>query len=318
MNVLLTSAGRRVELLRILQEDLEHTTGGIVVAADASEDAPCMHLAPRRVLLPRVQHAEFPDALLGAIVEHDIGLVVPTIDTELAVLATLRSDIEARGARVLLSGSQTIAIAGDKAATHDYFVKASLPHPRQWSAPQVLDVVDEVAFPVFVKPRRGSASIGVILVNSAEHLRAVLKSDSLVQEVAPGQEFTVDIWVDHAGAVRSSVARRRIAVRGGEVEKGVTERCDAVIETAVRAAEALPDAFGPLTIQVFVDGEDVRLIEINARYGGGFPLAWAAGARTTRWAIQFGSGLPPSPAAFDWKADVKMLRYDQSVFMDAS
>jgi carbamoyl-phosphate synthase large subunit len=60
------------------------------------------------------------------------------------------------------------------------------------------------------------------------------------------------------------------------------------------------------------------LIEINARFGGGFPLAWAAGARTTRWAIQFGAGLPPLPAALDWKSEVKMLRYDQSVFMDAS
>jgi len=75
MNVLPTSACRRVELLRCLPEDLDHTTGGIVIAADASEDAPCMYLASRRGLLPRLQPAEFSSVLLGVTAEHDAGFV---------------------------------------------------------------------------------------------------------------------------------------------------------------------------------------------------------------------------------------------------
>jgi carbamoyl-phosphate synthase large subunit len=316
VNILLTSAGRRVELLRILETDLRELTGGMVVAADASADAPCMHLAARAVQVPRLDDAEFASALLATIREHRIGLVVPTIDTELPVLDGLRADIEACGARVLLSGPQTIAIAGDKLETHRFLQEAELPHPRQWSAESVQGVIHELDYPVFVKPRHGSASIGVVLVRSEQHLRAILELDLLVQELASGQEFTVDVWVDEGGMVSSCVARRRISVRGGEVEQGVTEHRADVLDAAARVAQALPDAFGPLTVQVFADGDEVRIIEINARYGGGFPLTWAAGARTTRWAIQFGCGLRPAPDALAWDSGVKMLRYDESIFLD--
>jgi len=315
VNVLLTSAGRRVELLRILQSDLQHLGGGTVVVADASVDAPCMQIADRGVQVPRLDDTDFGSALLGAVVEHGIGLVVPTIDTELKVLAELRPQLEDRGAQVLLSGPETISIAGDKLETSRFLTAGGFPHPQQWSADEALVVASQLPFPVFVKPRRGSASVGVVLVNSEEHLRAVLRPDHLVQKVAPGVEYTVDAWVDSAGAVRSCVARRRISVRGGEVEKGVTERHGAVLDLAADVVVGLPDAFGPLTVQAFADGDDVRIIEINARYGGGYPLAWEAGAKTTRWAIQFGHGRTPEPAELAWADGVKMLRYDQSVFV---
>lgn len=317
MNVLLTSSGRRVELLRNLQQDLEELGGGVVIAADASSDAPTMHLAERSVRLPRLDDPGFAEALLQVLEEQRIDLVIPTIDTELPILFSMRDHIAATGARLLLSGPSTIELAGDKTLTAEFLAGHGIPHPLQWTATEAADRAPDLPYPVVVKPRHGSASIGVRVVAGPLELQASLGPDAIVQQVATGDEFTVDLWVDGDGAVRSSVARRRITVRGGEVEKGVTERNAAVLRIAETVAESLPDAFGPLNVQVFADQDVLKVIEINARYGGGFPLSWRAGARTTRWALQFGRGVPADPEDLAWREGVRMLRYDESVFVEA-
>jgi carbamoyl-phosphate synthase large subunit len=317
VNVLLASSGRRVELLRILQHDLEELGGGVVVAADASQDAPTMHLAELAVQLPRLGENGFPDALIQALDKYGIGLVIPTIDTELPVLCSLRDEIAAAGARLLLSGPRTIEVAGDKIMTAEFLDLHGIPGPVHWTSTSALELAQGLPYPVIVKPRGGSASVGVRVVTDPVALHSLLGPDAIVQEIATGDEFTVDVWIDAEGSVRSSVARRRISVRGGEVDRSVTERNEGVLRIAETVARCLPDAFGPLNIQVFADGDVLKVIEINARYGGGFPLSWRSGARTTRWALQFGLGAEPRPQELPWREGVRMLRFDESVFIDA-
>jgi carbamoyl-phosphate synthase large subunit len=141
----------------------------------------------------------------------------------------------------------------------------------------------------------------------------------VVQEVAPGSEHTVDVLVLSDGRCAGAVPRRRIAVRAGEVEKGVTVRDPAVEDLARRVAEALPGAYGVLNVQIFVDPAqgDMRVIEINARYGGGFPLAFEAGAHYPAWTIEEILGRPSS-VTDHWRAGLVMLRYDDAVFAEAA
>ena len=89
-----------------------------------------------------------------------------------------------------------------------------------------------------------------------------------------------------------------------------------------RVCAALPGAFGTIIVQVFVDGPpddaatDLAVIEINARYGGGFPLALEAGADFPRWQLEELLGLPSTAAADAWRDGLVMLRYDAAVFVD--
>lgn len=317
-NVLLSSAGRRVEFLRCLQADLrELEIPGKVIATDDSSLTSAGMLAEAFEVVPQVDDPRYLDVLLEVIERHRVGLVVPTIDTELQVLADAADQLRARGIAVLSSGSETVRISSDKTATHRFFVEAGLPCPRQWSAEEAIELADTLPYPVIIKPRRGSSSVGVELIADASRLRTALRADDrLVQSLAPGREYTVDVWVDGQGEPRVAVPRRRIETRGGEVSKGITERHPQVIDLAERIARNLPDAYGPLTIQIFADGASVEAIEINARYGGGYPLAWEAGARTTRWAIQAALGHPAHPSEFAWRDGLLMLRHDVSVFVE--
>ncbi|HEY7069470.1 MAG TPA: ATP-grasp domain-containing protein [Acidimicrobiales bacterium] len=313
--VLVSSAGRRVELLRGFRAALGATgLDGRVLAADRSWYSSAFHEADEGLLVPSCDDDAFVPAVLDLCDKYAVDLIVPTIDTELAAYAAARERFAAAGVTVAVSGPEAVAIAADKVRTHAWLVEHGLPTVRQAG----IDEVQGWPFPLVVKPRFGSAGIGVAVVRDAAELDVAARGgEVVVQEVAPGHEHTIDVLVDRAGRCVSAVPRRRLEVRAGEVSKAVTVRSAALEDVAARVGEGLPGAYGPLTVQVFA-GEDggLAVIEVNARFGGGFPLAREAGADHPRWLVEEVAGLPSTADRGAWRAGLVMLRYDAAVFVD--
>lgn len=320
-NVLLSSAGRRVELLDLLRETARNLDiDPWVIALDAGDRTPAGTLADQLVRVPRADDPSYPAALEDIAKQHAPALLVPTIDPELPVLARMRPRLAELGVHTLISSAEAVRICGDKSTTAAHLAAHRVPHPRSLDGTAALEAADELGYPVIVKPRRGSSSVGVAEVADPRALRRSLRTDPdawLVQSRCSGPEHTVDVWVDRTDEVRSVVARRRLAVRGGEVSQGRTEDRRDVCEVAAAAVQTLPGAYGPLTVQVMAGDAGPEVIEINARLGGGYPLAYAAGAQTLRWGMQDALGIPNDPPAFQPRAGVTMLRYDRSVFVEA-
>lgn len=314
--VLLSSAGRRVALMEAIRHDLRSLDpSGRVVATDMSLLTSAGHAADALEPVPAIGDTRFVPALLEICQRHAVDLLIPTIDTELAVLASSRDRFADSGTDILISGPQTVAISLDKVATHEWLVANDLPTVGQRAAGTAVPDTEEWALPLLVKPRGGSASQGVRRVHERGDLDD-LGDDILVQTIAEGDEYTVDVWVDPDGTARCAVPRRRIEVRAGEVSKGITVRVPQVEDLARRIGDLLPDAYGPITIQIFFDGTASKVIEINARFGGGFPLAWQAGARLPLVALKHHLDLPVDEDDFSWRDGLVMLRYDAAVFVD--
>ena len=133
--------------------------------------------------------------------------------------------------------------------------------------------------PLIAKPRRVSASMGVSTISHFSELERAVRqrNDFIVQEIAQGDEYTINLFVDRTGNCLAAVPHRRIQTRGGEVAKGVTAKNAALIELGRQIAEALPGMRGALNVQCFLSPTgDIRIIELNARFGGGYPLAHQA------------------------------------------
>ncbi len=237
---------------------------------------------------------------------------MPTHDAELPLYAAARERFAEVGCTISVSGPETVAIGRDKRATHDWLVANDLPTVRQGTPADVLAEPDSWRWPLIVKPRAGSAAIGVRVIAAGGRIED--EPDLIVEECAAGVEHTIDLLIRRDGSCPIVVPRRRLEVRAGEVSKGVTVRHDALEALARRAAAALPDAYGVLNLQVFVDGDDLRVIELNARYGGGFPLAYEAGAHLPEWTIEEVLGRP-STIVDTWRDGLVMLRYDEAVFV---
>ncbi|MFA9478896.1 NeuD/PglB/VioB family sugar acetyltransferase [Phycisphaerales bacterium AB-hyl4] len=318
-NVMLSAAGRRVALLKLLQQSLsELRQDSYVVATDISRCSSAFQLAEVGCLVPSYSSADCLEQMLEICRTHAVRLIVPTIDPDLSFFSQHQRRFEQIGAQIMIGSVETIRICNDKQMTHDWLVAHDFPTMRQTSATALLDDASDWRFPLFAKPRRGSSSTGATVVRDINELRIVTAAgDYIVQELAAGQEYTVDVYVDRQGRCRCAVPRQRLETRGGEVSKGVTVRCEPVQELACHIAEALPGAWGVMNVQVFFDArtQAMQVCEINARFGGGYPLTHQAGAPMTRWMIREAQGLSIDAAKNEWAEGLVMLRYDEAVFV---
>lgn len=320
-NILISSAGRRVALVRYFQAALlELGMHGKVLAADLTAAASGWHAADHGAFAPRFATGQFIDQMLALCEREKISLLVPTIDTELPLYSYAKDKFASIGTTVAVSGPSAVLTCEDKKNTHQWLRELGMPVPRQGSISEILDApTGEWPTPLIVKPARGSSSINMRRIHQIENLRGLQHPEIMVAEtIAPGDEYTIDVYIDKEGEPRCAVPRMRLETRSGEVSKGMTVREPKLQQMAMEIASALPDAFGVINIQVFYDREsgELNVIEINPRFGGGYPLTHEAGATCTHWLIENCLDLPISCEMDLWRDGLVMLRYDDAVFVD--
>ena len=312
-NVLILSAGRRVSLLRGFQEAALAHKGCKIFAADAAPafSAAC-HAADASFKLPRVSDPEYKEALLALCDKNDIRLIVPTIDPELGVLSKMRAQLSARGIEALVCSTPLVDIFADKRATAAFFKEIGLPTPDLYAQ-------DTLHFPVFVKPYDGSLSAGAQLLMSEKDLTPAILQDekNIFCEYIDHRthaEFTCDLYFDHHGDLKCAVPRKRLEVRGGEVSKGEACKND-IVDQLFDCFAHLEGARGVLTVQLFRHEETGRsyYIEVNPRFGGGYPLTRCAGADFQAWLLREYLNGEAIDLFHDWRDGAIMLRYDAEI-----
>jgi len=318
VTVLLSSVGRRSQLIESFREALsELGVKGRVLGVDLKpEMAPAAYLVDQCFPVRHCCDSGFIDEVLRIAIEEKVCLIVPTIDTELPTYAANRQRFLEHGIAVAVSDLETISIACDKVETHRWLVANGFSTPRQGTPEEVVRSEVQWKFPLILKPRMGSASTGVRVVKSLATLRALAAGEQglIAQEMAEGDEYTVNVFVQNEQCV-CAVPHMRLETRGGEVSKGITVRNESLMQLATTIAEKLPGARGALNVQCFVDKDgSITIIEINARFGGGFPLANRAGAKFPLWLLEPLLGKPSTETA-EWLDGLLMLRYDDAVFI---
>jgi carbamoyl-phosphate synthase large subunit len=318
VNVLITAAGRRTSLVRAFVAEA-HKRGGRVFAGDVDPLAPALFLADDALRIPRTDDPVHVAGLLDIVEGHAIGLLVPTIDTDLPVLAANRAAFAARGCRVAVSSEAFVTITLDKHSTGQTFGAAGFRVPASWLPPLATSL--ELPARLFVKPRKGSASQHVYGIDR-DALDSVLRlvPDPIVQEALEGPEITIDALLDFDGRPLHFVPRRRIRTLAGESIQGVTLDHDRALEEWVGRVldrcSAL-GAAGPLTLQAFLTEQGPTLTEINPRFGGGFPLALAAGGAYPAWLLDLAAGETVQPRLGEYEPGLYMTRHHVERFTRA-
>jgi len=168
MNVILTCAGRRNYLLKFFQEALGN--GGKVFAGDATLEAPTLQEADESFVLPPINHSEYCDTLLDICQQNQVRLLIPLNDIELPYLAKQRARFLEIGTIPVVSSPEVIDICFDKFATFQFLQKLDISAPKTYlSLTEARAAIQQgkITFPLVVKPRWGSASIGSTRSNSA-------------------------------------------------------------------------------------------------------------------------------------------------------
>ena len=313
MKILFTSVGRRVELIQMFVQAAEELKKELILyGADMDATAPALQFCDEFVPVPRIKDEAYIPTLIEICKEKNIDALIPTIDTDLLVLAKNKEAFEQINTKVIVSDFEKIAICRDKRKTAEYFNEIGL------HAPITVDDVKKYnqGFPAFIKPLDGSSSINAFKASSQEELEMYAEQIKgyVIQPFVSGTEYTVDIFCDWEGNPVYITPRIRLAVRSGEVLKTEIRQDESIVEEMKQLVVDYKPC-GAITVQLIKDKEtNINwYIEINPRYGGGAPLSMKAGADSSKSVLQLIDG-----EKVDFKVNAAedgavFSRFDQSV-----
>lgn len=329
MRVLLTSVGRRNYLVSYFRS--ARYGGDIqVFGADVDYTAPGLAECDKAFVVPATHDQEYLPQLLALCREYDIDLLVPLSDLDVAVLAGSRKAFAECGVIALVLDEAQALLCSDKMRTFEALREAGIPTPETVEVSSEDDLATRTAglkFPVIVKPRFGSASVGLHACGAPHGLADAVKSTEaaiaasslaglhqsvqrpvLIQEKLEGEEVGLDVANDLDSNFRAASARRKLAMRAGETDKAETIPAEPFLEIA-RGLSALVAHRGNLDCDLFVDGDQMAVLEMNARFGGGYPFSHEAGFDLVSCLVAWAGGdlsvelRPPEPYVIAAKCD---------------
>lgn len=313
-NILVSSAGKRVELLLEFQRELKSRyPDGEVIAIDMNPAmSPACRMADRAFAVPRVSDNAFIDTLLSICETNNVCCVIPTIDTELQILSSAKEKFISRGIHLMVADMEFIATCRDKRKTMRLFDKLGIrnPEPRDKHNP---------VFPMFAKPYDGSLSTNIHVLRNQDDLTDEILNDPKLMfmeyiDKREYKEFTVDMYYGRDNHVKAIVPRERIEIRAGEVNKGAARK-NYLVSFLKERMDYMPGVVGCICIQLFFRDcdNDVVGIEINPRFGGGYPLSYYAGANFPELIVREYIGYESIDYNDGWHDNTVMLRYDSQV-----
>lgn len=316
INILILSAGRRVELVQCFQKAAKNLNiESNVVAGDCSDTAPALYFADKAYKLPLISDPYYIDSIVQACIEENIALIVPTIDTDLLLLAEQKSYIEEKtNAKVLISDIEVVKICRDKINTQRFLEKNNLKIPKMYSDEEISN--GDVSFPLFIKPKSGSSSINTFKVNDMNELNTYMSivEDPVIQNFMSGEEYTVDVFLDFESNIITIVPRLRIATRSGEISKGKIMKDQEIIDDVTRFMKLLKP-IGHITVQLMKTDKGIEYIEVNPRFGGGAPMSIQSGADSCEnlFRLLLGNKLEYNE---NYKENLTFVRFDNSICLD--
>ena len=318
MNILITSAGRRVSLIKAFKKALiNNNLNNKVFTTDLNpKNSPAAHFSDKSFKVGKFNELNYNSDLLKICLENNVKIIIPTLDTELNDLSFNYEMFSKEGIVIVISSNDLIKNFSDKISTSNFFKKIKVNTPKIYKS-------DDIKFPVFVKPISGSNSVGVYRASKISELKQsdlnseiMMFSEYIDHNVF--DEYTVDMYYDKKSNLICSVPRIRLKVVGGESNQGLTKKNE-VLDFVKKKFKYLDGARGCITLQLFSrsnDPSEILCIEVNPRFGGGYPFSYNAGADFPDLIIKEYILNQKLNYFETWKDNCLNLRYEEEVIIN--
>ena len=314
MNILVLSAGTRNKVVEYFKKALDGK--GKVIATDCSDLAPAIYEADESIIVPRIDAEGYLDVILNICREKKIDGVFSLIDPELSMLAAQKEAFLAVGTTPIISSAEAVETCFDKFKMYQLLIENGYKTAKSYVDKEVFyaDVeAGRVTYPVFVKPVKGSASINISKVFSHKEIDVLfeLYDDLMIQQYMDGTEYGADVYIDMiSGKVVSIFTKEKIKMRAGETDKSVSVKDEALFQLIERFAEQVGFR-GIIDMDIFkIDGE-YYISEVNPRFGGGYPHAYACGVNVPEQIIRNLEGKENPCTIGDYKEGIYMMKYNE-------
>lgn len=319
MNILILSAGTRDKVVQFFKTELHGE--GRVIATDCSNLAPAVYEADKFCLVPRINVPGYMEGILDICKEEGIDAVLSLIDPELSMVAEYADSFKEIGVTPVISDKSLVDMCFNKFEMAKEFEKQGLKTALCYlTVEEFKKARDEgkIDYPVFVKPVCGSASLHINKVSSDKELEGLFSmyDDLMIQEYMDGQEYGADVYIDMlSGKCTSIFIKKKIKMRAGETDKSVSVHIPELFDQITRFVEEVGFK-GIIDIDIFEINGTFYFSEINPRFGGGYPHAYACGVNVPAQIINNLKGNKNPVNIGDYKDGIVMMKYNEIMIKD--
>lgn len=291
--------------------------GDRIIATDLSNLAPALYVADAHYLVPRIDDLTYLDTILDICRKEKINAVTTLIDPEIELLAKNRACFEEIGIEVLAPYTETAELCFDKFKMYQYLTAHGVPTPDTWGDyASAMAAVESgsLAFPVFVKPRTGSGSVGARKVQNAETLKALCEADPslIIQRLMTG-DLDADVYIDTIShKAVSAFSKRKLETKIGGASKTISFKDEKLFDFIRRITDLLKFN-GPVDMDFFYQDGTYYLSEVNPRFGGAYLHAYGAGVDFIKLIKNNINGIENIPVFGNYEDDIVMMMYDSVV-----
>ena len=232
------------------------------------------------------------DWLRGVIKKHHVDMVIPGIEVDVQAWNESRTEIEEIGAKVLLNNSDLIKLCSDK---WNFYEKLQQTNPKLAIESRLSggfeNLKSDLGLPFLLKPRRGFASKGIVIVDSgevfAEHQNNL--GDIVMAQPIVGnneEEYTVSAFFDDESKLLCFMELKRKLSKEGFTEKAQVARL-AGAEEALRELAELLQPVGPTNFQFRIHNGQLKLLEVNPRISSATSIRTAFGYNESVMSVEY-------------------------------
>lgn len=319
MNILILSAGTRDKIVQYFKNEVG--ADGKVVATDCSNLAPAVYDADKFYLVPRITAPGYLEHILEICKKERIDGVFSLIDPELSLLAKEKDKFLEIGTVPIISPYDLVETCFDKYKMYQMLCKMQIPTGKCFLEKEAFyQAVEagEISYPVFVKPVKGSASMNINKVNSKAEIELLytLYDDLMIQEYMDGQEYGADVYIDMiSGKCTSIFVKKKIKMRAGETDKSVSFK-DEKLFAMLRDFVERCGFCGMIDIDIFEIGGTYYISEVNPRFGGGYPHAYACGVNMPKQVLENLACRENEPDIGNYLEYICMMKYNEIAVKD--
>jgi carbamoyl-phosphate synthase large subunit len=281
MNLLILSCGTRNKVVQYFKEAFKGY--GDIICTDCSPYAPALYDADRHYIVPRITEPGYMDVIFDICKKENIKGVLSLIDPELSLIAKYEKEFGKLGVTVIESSYELCERTLNKWEMYRWMEAHGYKCAKSYiDIDEFKKAVNdgEISFPVFVKPAKGSASLSIAKAYDMETVELLYSHGDymMIQELMDGQEIGVDCYIDLvSNEVVSIFTKKKLVMRAGETDKAISF-ADGELFRQVEEFVVENGFRGQIDIDIFEINGEYYFSEVNPRFGGGYPHAYACGA----------------------------------------
>ena len=314
MNILITSVGSRNKIVQYFKKELGKS--GKVIVTDMSDLAPAIYDADKFYLVPKIDSPNYIDKLLEICKKEKIDCLFALIDPELSLISKNAEKFIKIGTTPLISSYESVELAFDKYKMFKYLESNGFKTAKTYIDKSTFykDLGNnEISFPVFVKPIKGSASINISKVNTKEEIELLfsLYNDLIIQEFMDGEEIGADVYIDPISQkVVSIFTKEKIKMRAGETDKSRSFKDEKLFQLIKQVVEKIGYVY-MIDMDIFKINGEYYISEINPRFGGGYPHAYESGVNFPKLIVNSMNGIENKINIGNYNEDIYMMKYNE-------